>query len=81
MTVAVAMMVFSCQSVGDGKCHITGEVTGEQYEGKRIFLVPMYGPKTAEYVDSMEITNGMFSFEKDFSRDTIHRVGLSSSFL
>lgn len=65
------MMVFSCQSSGDGKCHITGEVKGEQYEGKRIFLVPMYGPKTAEYVDSMEITNGMFSFEKDFSKDTI----------
>ena len=71
MTVAVAMMVFSCQSASDGKCHITGEVKGEQYEGKRIFLVPMYGPKTAEYVDSMEITNGMFSFEKDFSKDTI----------
>lgn len=71
MTVAAVMMVFSCQSAGDGKCHITGEVKGEQYEGKRIFLVPMYGPKTAEYVDSMEITNGMFSFEKDFSKDTI----------
>ena len=51
MTVAAAMMMFGCQSSGDGKCHITGEVKGEQYEGKRIFLVPMNGPKTTEYVD------------------------------
>ena len=71
MTVAAAMMMFSCQSANNGKCYINGVVKGEQYEGKRIFLVPMNGPKTAEYVDSMEITNGMFSFEKDFSRDTM----------
>lgn len=71
MTVAAAMMMFSCQSTNNGKCYINGVVKGEQYEGKRIFLVPMNGPKTAEYVDSMEITNGMFSFEKDFSRDTM----------
>ena len=50
MTVAAAMMMFGCQSSGDGKCHITGVVKGEQYEGKRIFLVPMNGPKTTEYV-------------------------------
>ena len=82
MTVAAAMMVFSCQSAGDGKCHITGEVKGEQYEGKRIFLVPMYGPKTAEYVDSMEITNGQFHFEPDSAQmykillDYHYRFGL-----
>lgn len=71
VTVAAAMMMFGCQSANNGKCYINGVVKGEQYEGKRIFLVPMNGPKTAEYVDSMEITNGMFSFEKDFSRDTM----------
>ncbi len=65
MTVAAAMMMFSCQSANNGKCYINGVVKGEQYEGKRIFLVPMYGPKTAEYVDSMEITNGQFHFEPD----------------
>ena len=31
---------------------------------ERIFVVPMFGPKTAEYVDSMEITNGKFSLPK-----------------
>ena len=55
----------SCQQGNDGKCHIEGVVNGEQYEGKRIFIVPLYGPKTAEYVDSMEITNGKFHFTKD----------------
>lgn len=82
MTVAAAMMMFSCQSANNGKCRINGVVNGEQYEGKRIFLVPMYGPKTAEYVDSMEITNGQFHFEPDSSQmykillDYHYRFGL-----
>jgi len=68
----VAMTTFfSCQQKSDGLCHIEGVVNGEQYEGKRIFVVPMFGPKTAEYVDSMEITNGKFSFTKDFTKDTM----------
>ena len=78
---AVTMM-FSCQSANNGKCRINGVVNGEQYEGKRIFLVPMYGPKTAEYVDSMEITNGQFHFEPDSAQmykillDYHYRFGL-----
>lgn len=70
MAVAAMTMFFSCQQ-NDGKCYIEGTVNGEQYEGKRIFLVPMNGPKTAEYVDSMEITNGKFHFTKDYTKDTI----------
>lgn len=82
MTVAAATMMFSCQSANNGKCYINGVVKGEQYEGKRIFLVPMYGPKTAEYVDSMEITNGQFHFEPDSAQmykillDYHYRMGL-----
>ena len=82
MTLAAAMMMFSCQSANNGKCRINGVVNGEQYEGKRIFLVPMYGPKTAEYVDSMEITNGQFHFEPDSAQmykillDYHYRFGL-----
>ena len=48
----------SCQQSNDGKCHIEGTVNGEQYEGKRIFLVPNSGPATMETVDSMEIKDG-----------------------
>ena len=62
---AVVAMFFSCQQANDGKCHISGTVNGEEYEGKRIFLVPFSGPATAETVDSMEITNGKFHFEPD----------------
>ena len=82
IALAAVMMMFSCQSANNGKCRINGVVKGEQYEGKRIFLVPMYGPKTAEYVDSMEITNGQFHFEPDSAQmykillDYHYRFGL-----
>jgi len=58
------LLLSACQQ-NDGKCHIEGTVNGEQYEGKRIFLVPFSGPATMETVDSMEITNGKFHFEPD----------------
>ena len=65
------LLLSACQQQNDGKCHIEGVVNGEQFEGKRIFVVPLYGPKTAEYVDSMEITDGKFHFTKDFTKDTV----------
>lgn len=71
MAVVAATMFYSCQQEGSKECRIQGVVNGEQYEGKRIFLVPMNGPKTAEYVDSMEIKDGKFFFSKDFSKDTM----------
>lgn len=71
MAVVAASMFYSCQQEGSKECRIQGVVNGEQYEGKRIFLVPMNGPKTAEYVDSMEIKDGKFFFSKDFSKDTM----------
>lgn len=65
MTLATVTMFYSCQQANDGKFHVEGMVNGEQYEGKRIFIVPLYGKKTAEYVDSMEIKDGKFHFTKD----------------
>ena len=59
------LLLCGCQQPSDGKCRIEGTVNGEQYEGKRIFLVPFSGPATAETVDSMEITDGKFHFEPD----------------
>ena len=79
---AVVAMFFSCKQANDGKCHISGTVNGEEYEGKRIFLVPFSGPATAETVDSMEITNGKFHFEPDSMQmykillDYHYRMGL-----
>ena len=61
---AVAAMVFvGCQE--SKVCKIHGTVVGEQYEGKRIFLVPFSGPATAETVDSIEIKDGKFEFTPD----------------
>lgn len=68
VAMAGLLMVASCGETsgpGDGKCYIHGTVVGSQYEGKRIFLVPLYGPKTAEYVDSIEIKDGKFEFTTD----------------
>ena len=65
VALTAVMMFYGCKHAGDGICRIQGVVNGEQYEGKRIFLVPFKGPKTAEYVDSMEIKDGKFHFETD----------------
>ena len=65
VAVAAAAMFYGCQQANDGKCHIVGTVNGEAYEGKRIFLVPLNGPATAETVDSMEIKDSQFHFEPD----------------
>lgn len=80
---AVAATVVGCQQPkGDGRCHIDGTVHGEQYEGKRIFLVPLEGPKTAAYVDSVEISDGRFAFVTDSAKmfkilmDYHYRLGL-----
>ena len=63
MMALIAMMVVSCQN--SRECRIHGTVVGEQYEGKRIFLVPFTGPATAETVDSIEIKDGKFEFTPD----------------
>lgn len=63
----MAILTGACDKAApakDGQCHIHGTIS-EQYNDKRIFLVPLYGPKTAEYVDSIEIKNGSFEFSID----------------
>ena len=64
MAMAVMTMFYSCKQ-NSNVCRIQGVVNGEQFEGKRIFLVPFRGPKSAETVDSMEIKDGKFHFETD----------------
>ena len=64
MAMAVMTMFYSCKQ-NSNVCRIQGVVNGEQFEGKRIFVVPFTGPKSAETVDSMEIKDGKFHFETD----------------
>lgn len=54
-----------CRQKSGNTCYIHGTVGMEQLNGKRIFLVPMYGPKTAEYVDSVVVKDGKFEFKTD----------------
>lgn len=64
LCMAVGAMVFvGCEK--STVCQIHGTVVGDQYEGKRIFLVPFSGPATAETVDSIEIKDGKFEFTPD----------------
>lgn len=64
LCMAVGAMVFvGCEK--STVCQIHGTVVGDQYEGKRIFLVPFSGPATAETVDSIEVKDGKFAFTPD----------------
>lgn len=62
-----AISVFNLNSCKEARqsCHIQGVIGSDQYEGKRIFLVPLYGPATAETVDSIEIKDRKFEFTTD----------------
>lgn len=70
MAGALALMVValagcnSTRQVPTGKCHISG-TANSRFEGKKIFLVPVTRPATAETVDSVVITNGKFEFTAD----------------
>ena len=68
MAMTVVTMFYSCQQQNPNECRIHGTVADEKFEGKRIFLVPFYGPKTAETVDSVEIKNGKFEFTTDSAK-------------
>lgn len=63
----LAVALAGCNQKGPqgGECVIKGTVANESLEGKRIFLVPLYGPADAAHVDSIEIKDGKFEFHKD----------------
>ncbi|MBO5548251.1 MAG: DUF4369 domain-containing protein [Prevotella sp.] len=63
----LAAVVVGCSQKGTeaGECVIMGTVADKALEGKRIFLVPMFGPQDAAHVDSVEIKDGKFEFHKD----------------
>lgn len=82
MSVVVATMFYSCNPENSTECRIHGKVIDEKFEGKRVFLVPFYGEKTAETVDSIEIKDGKFEFKTDSMKlykiliDFHYRVGV-----
>ena len=66
MAFIAVILLDSCKS--DTTCRIHGTVGIERLNGKRIFLVPLFGPQTAEYVDSVVIENGKFEFATDSAK-------------
>ena len=68
MAVAAVTLFYFCQQTNPNECRIHGKVVDEKFEGKRIFLVPFYGAKTAETVDSVEIKDGKFEFVTDSAK-------------
>ena len=66
MALVVIILIDSCKI--DTTCRIHGTVGIEHLNGKRIFLVPLFGPQTAEYVDSVVIKDGKFEFTTDSAK-------------
>lgn len=61
--VLTATMLSGCLKTPN-ECRIHGTIS-EQYNDKRIFLVPLEGPQTEEFVDSYVVKNGHFKFVSD----------------
>lgn len=61
-------------SANDGLCHIHGTMESNQWDGKRIFLVPMFGPKDSAHVDSLVVQDGKFEFVADTTEMKIIRM-------
>lgn len=73
---ALCLAIVGCQKAQNeaGICRIHGTMESAQWDGKRIFLVPMFGPKDSAHVDSLVIENGKFEFEVDTAELKIIRI-------
>jgi len=67
ITLSLGFAFISCQTNKEPAtaCHIYGTMESDHWNGKRIFLVPMFGPQDAEHVDSVVIEDGKFEFTPD----------------
>ena len=57
--VAIIVALSGCNG---GECRIHGTMESGAWDGKRIFLVPMEGPRDAAHVDSVVIRDRTFEF-------------------
>lgn len=74
LTALGGMTMAGCQSQPEGVCRIHGTMESKQWDGKRIFLVPMTGPQDAAHVDSVVIKDGKFEFTADTAEMKVIRV-------
>ena len=67
LTLCAGMVMAGCNDSiqqQSGPCHIKGTVP-DRFNGQTVFLVPMEGPQSPEYVDTVVVADGHFEFEKD----------------
>ena len=74
MTITSMVVMASCKSEPKGACRIHGTMESSRWDGKKIFLVPMFGLQDAAHVDSVVIKDGKFEFTADTTEMKVIRV-------
>lgn len=74
MTVTSMVVMAGCKSESKGVCRIHGTMESSRWDGKKIFLVPMFGAQDAAHVDSVVIKDGKFEFTADTLEMKVIRV-------
>ena len=77
MTILAVTVMDSCgdsTSTPEQTCRIHGVMESDDWDGKRIFLVPFEGVRDSTTVDSVVIENGTFEFTADTAEMKIIRL-------
>lgn len=74
MTVTSMVVMAGCKSAEKGNCRIHGTMESNRWDGKKIFLVPMFGLQDAAHVDSVVIKDGKFEFVADTTEMKVIRI-------
>ena len=74
LTVVSMVVMAGCQSPNKQLCRIHGKMESGRWDGKKIFLVPMFGLQDAAHVDSVVIKDGTFEFAVDTVEMKVSRV-------
>lgn len=74
MTVTSMVVMAGCKSAEKENCRIHGTMESNRWDGKKIFLVPMFGLQDAAHVDSVVIKDGKFEFVADTTEMKVIRV-------
>ncbi len=75
LTTTNLIVMAGCDKSADkAVCHIHGTMESSHWDGKKIFLVPMFGLQDAAHVDSVVIKDGKFEFTADTTEMKVIRV-------
>ncbi len=74
MAVTSMVVMAGCKPTAKKICVIHGTMESSRWDGKKIFLVPMFGLQDAAHVDSVVIKDGKFEFTADTTEMKVIRV-------